>query len=148
MRISGNFLDRLLLIDTPLSIVYYFLFSFTIRIGDNFSVLWYGLGMFFLWILIDLITIHWNQFKQLEIDNINVILDGKKISFSEVMSIKFIKAGRNGFDRLLFRIIEEGQVKDICIMDKPKFLQFWGSPNSTTLKRLYYYFPDWKENEI
>ena len=97
---------------------------------------------------VDLINIHWKQTKKLEIINSEAILDGKKITGSEIVFIKFIKIVKNGFDTVLFRIIQDGQIKDVCIMDKPKFLKPWGSTKSTTLKQLYSYFPDWKEKQI
>lgn len=148
MRISGNFSDRFFLLILPNCVLSFLLFYFVVPETPNHIFIFIIVPVLFLAsILSDLALTRVKQVKILKIVNEEVLLDNAQITPSNVESIKFINPPRLGFPTIIFEITEGEKHKQVCVMDKPKFL-LGSSLKSNTLKSLYKHFPEFQQKEL
>lgn len=150
MRISGNILDRILNIILPICAIYYF-GSFIIpekvlNYPTNLQRFCLCFFMFCLGTAGELFNFYYRKIKILKVGD-QLIFSGKSMSDKDIQSIKFVRGGKF-FDMIKFEIKNAGEIKNILIMDKAKFLGLFGPKGSRTLNYLYYYFPELQEKEI
>ncbi len=151
MRISGNVLDRLLIVYLPIAIISYPFFAFVIPKRNldltPIQTVYLFLGYMLFNCLLDIISIFVRRIKPLVIDDNKIILANDAIAITDVISLQFSYGGR-GFATLKFEIKQNFTTREVLVMDKPIFFSIFRPKRSKTLEYLYAAFPELEEKEI